>query len=117
MPILIPITFFTPFIISSYLFLRSYIQYAHYYRDKKNPNFPIAPGEAGKFFSKDPIKYIITMPLYPFLMWKIIFESHKDQVLNKAATKTRNLFLLFLLVIILDFAFHFLAMKYGFFTY
>ena len=113
---LIPLTFFTPFIITNYLFTHAYLHYAQLYRKIKNPNYPILLKERNKFLQDDPVKYILHMPLYAFLMWKIVFESNKDQLLNKAARKTRNFFFLFLLVIILDFLFHILALKYGLFS-
>lgn len=113
---LIPLTFFIPFIILTFLYLKTYYKYAQLYRRKKNPDFPLLAGEAKKYFAKDPINYIKRMPIYPFLMWKIIFESHKDPDLDKQAHDTRKYFYIFLFGIIGDFVIHILAISLNLFS-
>lgn len=81
------------------LILLTWATYAYFslYRKKKNPDYPLLPGEAEKYINKKSAKFFVT----PFYMWKIIFEKHKDKDLNSASKRVRLFLLIFITAIVL----------------
>ncbi len=65
------------------------------YRLKMNPNYPLLPNETIIYLRKDPMRFLLNLPIIPFRMWKIILMKHNDKGLDDAVKKVRNLIVIF----------------------
>jgi len=109
---IVPITFLVPQFIAGIFFLRIFHGALLLYRRKVNPDYPILPNEAAFYFNKNPLGYILKMPIMPFLTWKILFEKNKDPELDCSIQKAKNSFLTLLMVMFSTFFLHFLALYF-----
>src|SRR4051794_20224247 len=94
--------YFIPFIVLVALYGKALYSFTTLYRKKKNPDYPILPGETAQYLFKGALHKIL---MSPFFMIKIIFEKHKDKGLDVAARKVRLLMLSFLVVLVVQFIF------------
>lgn len=92
---LLTILFLIPNLFTLFLFRKETLNYFKIYRKKKNPDHTLLPGETLTYLHKNPINFFKNLPLVPFKMWKIIFERHNDEELDKAAKKARKILLIF----------------------
>lgn len=111
---LLTILFLIPNFFILFLFRKETFNYFKIYRKKKNPNYPLLPRETLTYLHKDPINFFKNLPLIPVKMWKIIFERHSDEELNKAAGKARKILLIFYVYDFLFILFVFLLSYFNF---
>jgi len=112
---IIPLTFFAPQIIAGIIFIRTFNRTLRLYRKKINPDYPILPFEASSYFNKNPIGYILKMPIMPLLIWMILFKNHEDLELNHSCNKARISFLFYIGIMLVTLFVHFLALYYNIF--
>lgn len=110
---LLTLIYFLPLIIVLIPYARSVIKYHKLYREKKNPNFPLL-GEAPTYFAKNPLNFIVRLPLFPFIWWKIIFEKHNDVELSASAKKVRKLLFIIISIMLFNFFSFFLLVYFNF---
>jgi hypothetical protein len=94
--------FFAPQIIIIIFLIKAGYSYFVLYRKKKNPDYPILPGEAANYIGKGG-KSFFKIYLTPFFMLKIIFESHKDKELSSAVQKVRLLLVVYIIILLIEF--------------
>jgi hypothetical protein len=95
--------------------MKAYNHHRKLYKERIKPNFPLFSDEIPEYFEKNPKRFLLKVPIMPFLWWKIIFENQCDSKVEQSAHTVRKFFWLSIITLFGNLLLHFLGLYFNLF--